>query len=47
MPFVAVAPCRVADTRAESGFTGEFGPPALDAQATRTFTIGGQCGIPA
>ena len=45
MPFVAVAPCRVADTRG-NGFTGEFGPPALDALATRTFTIGGQCGIP-
>ena len=47
LPFVAVAPCRVADTRIGSGFTGEFGPPALIAQATRTFTIGGQCGIPA
>ena len=47
MPFVAVAPCRVADTRAGSGFTGDYGQPALQAQATRAFVIVGQCGIPA
>ena len=47
MPFVAVTPCRVADTRAGSGFTGDYGQPALQAQATRTFVISGQCGIPA
>ena len=46
MPFVAVTPCRVVDTRAGSGFTGAYGQPALQGQATRTFVIGGQCGIP-
>jgi hypothetical protein len=46
MPFVAVTPCRVADTRPGSGFTGEYGSPALDAQVARSFVIGGQCGIP-
>jgi hypothetical protein len=45
-PFIAVTPCRVADTRG-NGFTGAYGPPSLVANATRTFTIAGQCGIPA
>jgi hypothetical protein len=47
MPFVAVTPCRVADTRAGSGFTGDYGQPALQAQVSRPFVIAGQCGIPA
>src|SRR5439155_19355429 len=46
LPFIAITPCRVADTRG-NGFTGAFGPPALLANATRGFTIAGQCGIPA
>src|SRR5258706_3408910 len=46
LPFIAVTPCRVADTRG-NGFTGAFGPPPLLANATRDFTIAGQCGIPA
>jgi hypothetical protein len=53
MPFVAVNPCRIADTRAGQGFSGQAGPPALSSNATRTFQIGGtvpgvttQCGIP-
>ena len=46
LPFIAVSPCRVADTRG-NGFTGQYGPPALFANATRDFTIAGQCGIPA
>jgi Chaperone of endosialidase len=52
LPFVAIAPCRIADTRG-NGFTGQAGPPALSANVTRTFQIGGtvsgvptQCGIP-
>jgi hypothetical protein len=45
LPFIAVTPCRVADTRG-NGFTGAYGPPALGGGATRTFVIGGQCGIP-
>src|SRR5512141_3191230 len=46
LPFIGVTPCRVADTRG-NGFTGQYGPPALVANATRSFTITGQCGIPA
>jgi len=50
--FVAIAPCRIADTRG-LGFSGQAGPPALTT-ATRTFQIAGAvagvplpCGIPA
>ena len=46
LPFTGVTPCRVADTRG-NGFTGAFGPPSLAADAQRSFTITGQCGIPA
>src|SRR5204863_3708660 len=45
LPFIAITPCRVADTRG-NGFTGAYGPPALVANATRSFTITAQCGIP-
>jgi hypothetical protein len=45
LPFIAINPCRVADTRG-NGFTGQYGPPALVANATRSFTIAGQCGVP-
>ena len=45
LPFIALNPCRVADTRG-NGFTGAYGPPSLIANATRSFTIAGQCGIP-
>jgi hypothetical protein len=49
LPFVSIAPCRVADTRG-NGFTGAFGPPALVGNGpARTFNIpAGPCpGIPA
>src|SRR5512132_3772688 len=46
LPFVGLTPCRIADTRG-NGFTGQYGPPALVANANRNFTIAGQCGIPA
>jgi hypothetical protein len=49
--FVAVTPCRIADTRG-LGFSGQAGPPLLNT-GTRTFQITGtvvgvpaQCGIP-
>ena len=52
MPFVAINPCRIADTRG-NGFTGQAGPPILAVAVTRVFQIGGtvagvptQCGIP-
>ena len=46
LPFIGVTPCRIADTRG-NGFEGDYGPPSLVADATRSFTITGQCGIPA
>ncbi len=49
MPFVAVTPCRVADTRDASLNVGAFlnGTPSLQATVTRAFFIKGSCGIPA
>jgi hypothetical protein len=52
--FVGITPCRIIDTRASQGFTGEYGPPALVAGVDRrTFQVTGtttgtvtQCGIP-
>jgi len=38
--FVAMTPCRIADTRSGQGFSGAFGPPSLVGNATgRTFPI--------
>ena len=46
VPFVAIAPCRIVDTR---GADGPFGGPALVANASRTFNLpAGPCpGLPA
>jgi hypothetical protein len=51
IPFVAVFPCRIADTRG-LGFSGQAGPPVLGT-GTRAFQVAGtvpglpsQCGIP-
>jgi len=46
LPFIGVTPCRLADTRG-NGFTGQYGPPSLIANTTRSFVITGQCSIPA
>ena len=46
LPFIAITPCRIADTRG-NGFTGAYGPPALTQGAPRNFTLTGRCGIPA
>ena len=53
IPFVAITPCRIADTRG-LGFSGQAGPPALSANVSRAFQVTGtvagiptQCGIPA
>jgi len=47
--FVGMTPCRIADTRTGSGFTGAFGPPIMAGGATRTFPIQSSttCTIPA
>jgi hypothetical protein len=45
--FVAVTPCRVADTRPSEGKTGSFGPPALSAGQIRDLPVpSSTCGIP-
>lgn len=51
--FVGISPCRIIETRTGKGFSGVNGPPALVANANRTFQITGtvaglpaQCGIP-
>lgn len=41
--FFTVTPCRVLDTRNP---VGPYGGPALDANADRSFTLAGQCGVP-
>jgi len=43
-PFTSITPCRLIDTRNPQG---PAGGPALQAGATRTFALAGQCGIPA
>lgn len=45
--FVAIAPCRLVDTRPSQGFPPPFGPPALVGGASRVFPVAGNCGIPA
>lgn len=39
LPFIAITPCRLVDTRPGSGFAGAYGPPALVANATRNFDL--------
>ncbi len=44
--FAPVVPCRVADTRTSSGFSGAFGAPTPAANSTRTMSIPSSiCGI--
>jgi hypothetical protein len=46
-PFTPITPCRVADTRPNSGFSSPFGPPSLVGGATRNFPIPSSgCGVP-
>lgn len=45
--FYPMTPCRVADTRADQGKPGSFGPPALTTEGTRSFPItASACGVP-
>ncbi len=45
--FVTVTPCRLIDTRTDSGFTGQFGAPFLFAGVPRDFALAaGNCNIP-
>ena len=45
LPFVAIAPCRLADTR-DATFPAGYGPPLLYVSLPRDFTFAGRCGIP-
>ena len=46
--FIAVTPCRVADTRSSQGFPAPFGAPSLVGNSSRNFPIQlSPCGIPA
>jgi hypothetical protein len=42
--YHTVTPCRLADTR---NATGPAGGPALAANQSRSFAVGGACGVPA
>ncbi len=46
LSFVAITPCRLADTR-DGSFPAGYGPPALAAGLTRDFVFINRCGIPA
>jgi len=47
LAFYTIAPCRVADTRTGSGFSGSFGAPSLSAGVTRTIPVqASACGLP-
>lgn len=41
--YTTLPPCRVLDTRNP---TGPFGGPAIPANGTRVFAVGGACGVP-
>src|SRR5512143_219841 len=45
LPFIAIAPCRLADTR-DGTFPAGYGPPLLSTSVPRDFTFAGRCGIP-
>jgi hypothetical protein len=47
VPFVALSPCRLADTRVENGFPAPFGPPSMSPNVVRDFPVSGHCGVPA
>jgi hypothetical protein len=47
LAFYPLTPCRIADTRAGSGFSGAFGPPYLSGGATRSFPLpSSSCSVP-
>ncbi len=45
--FVTTTPCRLVDTRADSGLTSAFGPPSLTALVARKIVVPlSKCGLP-
>src|SRR4029077_3788549 len=47
VPFVALSPCRLVDTRSDHGYPDPYGPPSLSPGITRDFQVTGHCGVPA
>jgi hypothetical protein len=48
LAFFTLTPCRIADTRVGSGFSGAFGAPSLAAGVARSFPIqASSCDVPA
>ena len=48
LAYFPLPPCRIADTRTGSGFSGNFGSPSLGAGAARSFPIlASGCNVPA
>ena len=47
--FVGIVPCRLVDTRGQTGESGAFGPPIMAANETRTIPVltNTRCNIPA
>jgi uncharacterized small protein (DUF1192 family) len=44
VPFIAITPCRIVDTRVGFGFPSGYGPPALSPGAERSFDlVNGPC----
>jgi hypothetical protein len=47
LQFYPLTPCRVADTRAGTGFTGPSGPPYMTGKTARSFPVqSSACGVP-
>lgn len=46
LPFFALPPCRVVDTRPASGFPAPYGPPAMAGGIPRDVLVAGRCGVP-
>jgi hypothetical protein len=47
LSYIAITPCRIMDTRHNSGKTGAFGPPSLVAGSVRTVPVpSSKCGVP-
>jgi len=44
--YYPMTPCRVADTRTGSGFSGQYGTPSIGGGVSRSFTVAGQCLVP-
>ncbi len=44
LPFIAITPCRLVDTR-NASYPPGYGPPQLSAGVPRSFVLAGQCGI--